>query len=363
MVQQGLQALLVAAIIAVICFVPYLVYQYRRYGQFSASRLIWMAVLLVYGTALLTYTLAPLPTPAWCAQPHAGLLELDPTLYFRNMWQMHAAGQSWSSVLTSWTMLQMVLNFLLFIPLGIILRHLWKVGVWLTTLVGFCISLFIELTQLTGNWFTALCQYRVADISDVIINTAGALFGAAIALLIPRLAADTDVMEAAKALAKPVTRGRRWAGMLFDVVTFGLVMFSVDVVLTIGYLIFAGLPDGDRTGAAAAGGIFRLIGEICGFAVLVIASLVGSGASIGQRLVYLKPVGKRPGRVLRALVTQGVAVALLFWVPGGAFYAVLWLAAAVIFVIFRVRGLSFTLTGCDLADARSQDPDNLTVHT
>jgi len=259
-------------------------------------------------------------------------------------------------------LMQMLLNLLLFVPLGIILRHLWKVGVWLTTLIGFCISLFIELTQLTGNWFTAPCQYRVADVSDVIINTAGALFGAAIALLVPRLAADTAAMEASKALAKPVTRGRRWVGMLFDIVTFGLVMTAVMVVLTIGYLVFVGLPSGDRTGAAAAGGTFRLIGQICGLAVVVIASLNGSGASVGQRLVYLKPACARRGRgflVLRALITQGVAVALLFWVPGGGFYGVLWLMVALIFVIFRVRGLSFTLTGCDLVDARA----NLTVHT
>ena len=353
MVQQGLQALLVAAIIAVICFVPYLIYQYRRYGQFSASRLIWMAALLIYGTALLTYTLAPLPTAAWCAQPHSGLLELDPTLYFRDLWQMHAGGQSWSSILTSWTLLQMLLNFLLFVPLGIILRHLWKVGVGLTTLIGFGISLLIELTQLTGNWFTAPCQYRVADISDLIFNTAGALFGAIIALVVPRLAADADAMEASRAQAKPVTRGRRFAGMLFDIVTFGLVMYGVQVVLTIGYVLFNGMPSGDRTGAAVAGGVFRVIAEVCGLACPLLAALIGSGASIGQRLVYLKPVARyRALLLLRVLVTQGVAVALLFWVPGGALYGVLWLVVAVVFVLFRVRGFSFTLASCDLVDAR-----------
>jgi len=356
MLLQGVQALLVSAITAVICFVPYLIYQYRRYGQFSASRLIWMGALLVYGIAMLTYTLAPLPSKEWCARPHPGLIELDPTLYFRDMWQMHLAGQSWASIAASWTTVQMALNIVLFIPLGIILRHLWKLGIWRTTAIGFGLSLLIELTQLTGNWFTAACPYRVADISDLILNTIGALLGALIALLVPRLAADANAMEASRQYAKPVTRGRRWVGMICDAAIFGLVVASVAVILAGAYVLFNGAPSGDRTVAAAWGAAFRVIAQVCALAVPVGAALIGSGASLGQRLVYLKPQPRRkPARlylVLRVLATQGVAVALLFWVPSGALWGVLLLVVAVMWVLFRVRGLSFVVTACDLVDSR-----------
>ena len=352
MLNQGIQSLLVSVVIAVICFVPYFIFQYRRYGQFSASRAIWMAVLLVYSVALLAYTLFPLPSAAWCSNAHPGLLELDPTKYFRDMWQMHAGGRSWASVATSWTSLQMVLNVVLFLPLGVILRHLWKVGVWRATLIGFGLSLLIELTQLTGNWFTAPCPYRVADISDLWTNTLGAFLGAAIALLVPRLAADPAALVTTRGVPKPVTRGRRLVGMLCDALVFGLVTATIEVVLVVAYVAFRGMPSGGN-GSVIYGVVIRAFSEACGLAVGVVAALLGSGASIGQRLVYLTPVAhSRTALVWRVLISQGVVVALVFWVPGGATFGWLWLLIMLVWVLFRVKGASFTVANCSLADAR-----------
>ncbi|MCL2491091.1 MAG: VanZ family protein [Propionibacteriaceae bacterium] len=358
MIQQALQSALVGLGVAVVCFVPYLVYQYRRYGQFSASRMVWMIALLVYGTALVTYTLFPLPSQAWCAVPHPGMLELDPSLYFRDMWQMHAAGTSWMGVATSWTMMQMALNVLLFVPLGFIVRHLWKVGVARATLLGLGISLLIELTQLTGNWFTAPCAYRVADISDVWTNTLGAFLGAVLALLTPRLAADADALESMRADARPVTRGRRWAGMLIDAVAVGVVWAGVSVVMAVGYYVIAGDTSADREAAAAFSHVITAVAVVCCFAVVVVFALVGSGASLGQRLVYLQPVSTRPRPrfwlLVRALVVQGVALALVLGTSSLSLFGVAWLGLAVIWVAFQPRGLSFALTGCQIVDARSQ---------
>jgi len=361
MIETAFMSLLVSLGIAVVCFVPYLVYQYRRYGQFSASRMVWMGVFLAYLTALVAYTLFPLPSRQWCTTSHSGLLVLDPTVYYRDVWQLHLAGQSWTSVLASWTVMQMALNVVLFLPLGVILRHLWKVGLGRITLIGFGVSLFIELTQLTGNWFTAPCAYRVADINDVITNTAGAFLGAALVLRMPRLAADADVMESVRQWAKPVTRGRRFTAMLFDVATIGLTWLSVEAVLAVAYVVFVNLPDGDRSAALAYGTITRHISEACCLAVVVIFSLIKDGASPGQRLVFLKPQPRlRPARlwlVLRALSVQGLSLVVLFWFSGASWIVILWILADVVWVLARPAGLSFTLTRCDLADARSPMPE------
>jgi len=357
MIQQAVQSALVGLGIAVICFVPYLVYQYRRYGQFSASRMVWMVALLVYGTALVTYTLFPLPSRAWCAVPHDGLLVLDPTVYFRDMWAMHATGTSWIGVATSWTVIQMALNVLLFMPLGVIVRHLWKLGVARATLLGLGISLLIELTQLTGNWFTAPCAYRVADVNDVWTNTLGAFLGAVLALLTPRLAADANVLEAMRAFAKPVTRGRRWAGMLIDAVALGVVWIGVSVVMAVGYFVIVGDASGDRQAAVAFNHVITAVAGACCFAVVVVFALVGSGASLGQRLVYLKPVpARKHARIwllVRALVVQGVVLALVLGTSSLGLFGVAWLGLAVIWVVFQRRGLSYALAGCQIVDARS----------
>ena len=359
MLQQAGQSLIVGAVIAVVCFIPYLIYQYRRYGQFSASRMVWMGAMLVYLTALIGYTLFPLPGAAWCTAGHHDLLVLDPTVYFRDLWEAHQGGQSWSAVLTSWTCLQMVLNVLLFLPLGVIVRHLWKIGVARMTLIGLGVSLLIELTQYTGDWFIAPCPYRVADVNDLLTNTLGAFLGALLALLMPRLAADADALEATRAVAKPITRGRRYAGMLFDLAAQVVLLLTVDVAAAVVYLLFVGSSE-DHERASIFGQTVTTVADIGCFALVIGFALIGSGASIGQRLVYLKPLPTRPHPrlwlLLRALMTQGVALAVWLWAPAGDWLALVWLMLAVIWVLFRTCGLSFTLAGCDLVDARPAPP-------
>jgi len=352
-VVKAVESVLVGLGIAAVCFVPYLAYQYRRYGQFSASRLVWSAALLIYGTALASYTLFPLPSAAYCARPH-DLLVLDPTVYFRDMWAMHRDGQAWTDVLTSWTCLQLVLNVLLFMPLGVVVRHLWQVRVLGATLLGCGISLLIETTQFTGNWFTAPCPYRVADVGDVMTNTLGAWLGAVIALVIPRLAADPDVMAAARNFAKPVTRGRRYAGMLFDVAWAGLVYATVRVAMAVVYVGVMGADGYDRAKAFSFGQTSAIVSQVVCLVLVLLPALIGSGASMGQRLVYLKPVPGRPNPrlwlVVRALVVAGVALVLLFW--GAHWLAWAWLITAVVWVLPRPRGLSLTVAGCQLVDTR-----------
>ena len=64
-----------------------------------------------------------------------------------------------------------ILNIILFVPLGILLPFLWKKYNTLkaTAVFGFMMSLSIELLQL----FT----YRATDINDLIANTLGTVFG------------------------------------------------------------------------------------------------------------------------------------------------------------------------------------------
>lgn len=42
-------------------------------------------------------------------------------------------------------------------------------------LAGFAVSLFVEFTQLTGNWFLYPCPCRLFDVDDLIASTVGAL--------------------------------------------------------------------------------------------------------------------------------------------------------------------------------------------
>ena len=62
-------------------------------------------------------------------------------------------------------------NIIIFMPIGFLIPLLWRKfnRFWKVTLTGFCISLFIETTQLT--------QARSSDVDDLWLNTLGCTLG------------------------------------------------------------------------------------------------------------------------------------------------------------------------------------------
>ena len=65
----------------------------------------------------------------------------------------------------------LLLNIILFIPLGFLLPYIWpKLNAWKTILVGFCCSLCVEATQYLAHW-------GCFDVDDLFNNTLGTCIG------------------------------------------------------------------------------------------------------------------------------------------------------------------------------------------
>nr|WP_282082066.1 VanZ family protein [Bacillus cereus] len=71
----------------------------------------------------------------------------------------------------------MTCNMLLLFPLGIYLRYYFCYKILQTLLIISSISLFFEITQLTGVYGLYNCPYRLFDIDDIILNTGGGILG------------------------------------------------------------------------------------------------------------------------------------------------------------------------------------------
>ncbi|MDR1355323.1 MAG: VanZ family protein [Propionibacteriaceae bacterium] len=352
MLTQAINSVIIGGLLSLLLYVPVVIFQYRRYGKFSFSRSIWLCIGLVYLTAVISYTLFPLPniTADFCAT-HPRHFILDPTLYFRDMVRSFT-GRPLSELLRSEEMMQMVLNVVLFVPLGVIVRQLWGFGAGRTVALGFAMSLTIELTQYTGNWFLEPCSYRVADINDLLANTLGALFGAVLALFLPRLAADPAIMAAQRMNAQALTRSRRWMGQLLDLMFTGMVVNIVLMVQDIGIRLF--------TGSAARSEQTQLIIDSVAVGLtlcyLLAFSLIGNGASLGQRIVFLCPTPKGGARwrlILRSMIVQGVGVSMLllpniWWSP--PVWVVLLAFAS---VALTPHGISCLASGCTMVDVRA----------
>lgn len=216
----GLMAILFGSLFLFLIIVPLIAANYRKFGRLSPGRIVVWGAFTVYAFALLTYTMLPLPEPGSyeCVTPRftpgasiADIAEFDTS--------------SARALLTNPAVLQIAFNVLLFMPLGLFARLLWGRGVVATTLLGLGISLFIETSQLTGLWGIYPCAYRLFDVDDIIVNTSGALIGALLAALL-RL---RPVEPRGELGPRPITFGRRFLGMLGDLVAVGFVGAAAEV--------------------------------------------------------------------------------------------------------------------------------------
>ncbi|WP_314096891.1 VanZ family protein [Microbacterium foliorum] len=350
--------------------VPILVVQVRRYGALSFPRLLGAAAVSVYTVALVAYTLLPLPELRDNCGAGGGGLELVPGHSVGDILR-ETQGLSLLGVPTSRATLQVLFNVALFVPFGLIARRYWNRGPWVSILLGALVSFGIETTQLTGVWGLYECAYRVADVDDLIANTAGAAIGVLLAPLLLAWMPSARSLRATRATPRPVTVWRRWFGMILDAVAVNIAIALVSLVVVLPKLLLSGgdgpsVPDDAFEAAIVAAGAAVL--------VLVIPAVVSTGASIGQRLVWLTPEwseGRRP--LARSLARAGVvglpyvAATALDGLPEAVPFALqtvvgivaivsaLVVAIAVISVPFTRghRGLSAALTGAELRDSRS----------
>lgn len=193
--------------------VPAILVQYSAYGRLSLTRLLGTAALSVYGVALVAYTLLPLPDPSVCVGRNGGALQVIPGAVIADIARIVGENGIGSSFALA-TIAQPLLNIVLFIPLGLLVRAMTGRGIPTAILLGLAASLLIETTQYTGLWGIYDCGYRVADVDDLLTNTAGALVGAVAA---PFVAGWVPRPAALAALPpQPVTRIRRLLGSALD---------------------------------------------------------------------------------------------------------------------------------------------------
>ena len=157
---------------------PLIAVQYRSWGTLSLSRLFLILAFMVYLIAIPMYTLLPIgiDVAAVCAAGNGPVTQHHPFAFVdhvRTAW----ASTTLRGFLGSDVVQEPVLNVIFFVPLGVFLRKLNRWPVWAVVLAGFGTSLLVELTQLTGNWGSAECAYRVFSVDDLILNTAGTIIG------------------------------------------------------------------------------------------------------------------------------------------------------------------------------------------
>ncbi|MEC3975586.1 VanZ family protein [Amycolatopsis sp. H20-H5] len=159
-----------------IVLVPQLITQFARHGRLVLRPLLTTAAVLLYSCMTLAVVFLPLPAPG--ARRLSQTVQLHPFQWITDIHgELVKHGLSMTDWFTTQTFQQAAMNVLLFVPLGVFARILWRRGLIGTTLIGFAASLLIEITQLTANFGTAPFVYRIFDVDDLMTNTLGASLG------------------------------------------------------------------------------------------------------------------------------------------------------------------------------------------
>ncbi|WIB15701.1 VanZ family protein [Curtobacterium sp. MCPF17_050] len=282
----GVIAFALGTVLAVAGLVPWAAREYRRHGKLGVRRGLLAFGTLVYALALVTYTLLPLPDDVAAVCRTAARPQLQPFAFVGDI--VREGGITGPrSVLGNPAVAQLLLNVLLFVPLGALVRHAvlrrrLVAGLLVGGAAGFVLSLLIEFTQLTGDWFLYPCAYRLFDVDDLIANTAGALLGTLFAPVVGLLAGSARTTEEAR-VPRPVTAGRRFFGILADVLAIWFTTGLLTSVTSVG-LALLGVPDG---GPLAVG--LGIVAAVTAPTLQLVIVLV-SGRTFGEHVVRLRPV-------------------------------------------------------------------------
>lgn len=179
-------AFIIFVIASMFLLVPWLIYGYRKDGFFSWSRFAVSFSFIFFLMAAYCLVILPLPATRNNCAGHAGnavYYNLQPFMFVKDIMKetpiIWSQPSTWINMIKGRAFLQVLFNVLLLMPLGVYIRYFWqKRAFWKHAFVaGFGLSLFFEVTQLTGLYGYFDCPYRLFDVDDLMLNTSGTVIG------------------------------------------------------------------------------------------------------------------------------------------------------------------------------------------
>lgn len=240
-------ALVTFPFIALLITIPYVLKEYHKYGSFY-----WYRALIVYSFVLyllVAYFLVILPLPSReevlaLTTPTTQLIPFKFIIDFIN-----SSGfviNDFSSYLIAFKsslFFVPIFNIILTIPYGAYLHYYFKFNFKKTIFFSFLLSIFFELTQLTGLYFIYPRSYRLFDVDDLILNTFGGAIGYLIGnLLLIFLPNREAIDDTSKALGRKVSIVRRSIAYILDWIIatfiFGILFIIFNFNVNYNYFIF-----------------------------------------------------------------------------------------------------------------------------
>ena len=214
-------AMLVFPVLAFFITLPYMIINYRKYGSVNKLRTLILYSFVLYLLTMYFLVVLPLPDPNTVHTAYTQMLNLVPfTFVFdflkESPFEINKPA-TWIMSIKDATFYVPAFNVLILIPFGMYLRYYFKCSFKKTLLLTALLSLFFELTQLSGLYFLYPGPYRLADIDDIIQNTTGGCIGYALgALALWLLPSRDEIDKEAIKVGSQVSQIRIGLSLLID---------------------------------------------------------------------------------------------------------------------------------------------------
>lgn len=278
------QAAILFPILAVLFTIPYIAWNYHKYGSVLSLRILIVYSFILYMLCAYCLVILPLPTGDAAANLSGHQAQLVPFTFLGDIARESDAvlsqPRTWLTVFNSNAFLTTLFNLFLTMPFGMYLRYYFRCG-WKRTLVySLLLSLFFELTQLSGLYFIYPGSYRLFDVDDLIVNTCGSMIGFVLARIAMRFLPSREELD-----RESFVRGRR-VSLLRRIVAFIYDEIAYAVLFIVVFLIWT----------ANFGTMSVWVYALIWLAYFALCPIVLRGQTIGHRLTKLRIVSSGVGR-------------------------------------------------------------------
>ena len=221
-------AFLIFPFLAFLITLPYLLVQYHKYGSVPLIRSSIVYTFILYLLTAYFLVILPLPSKEEVIAMPTKIPQLIPFSFLGDFVTYFKEANSILTFLKTPIVYTTLFNIAITIPFGIYLRYYFKKKLSTTIIYTFLLSLYFEITQLTGLYGLYPKAYRLFDVDDLIINTLGGVLGYLITPLVTIfLPARDEIDRLSYKRGKTVSIYRRFLAFLIDIFIFATIIFTV----------------------------------------------------------------------------------------------------------------------------------------
>lgn len=226
-------AILIFPITSLLFTIPFILNQYHKYGAINKFRVFIIYSFILYMIVIYFLVILPLPSKSSVLKK-PNMIRLIPFSFigdFLNESSLILTNpKTYLQSLKEPCFYTVIFNIFMTIPFGMYLRYYYKCSLKKIIIISFLLSLFFEITQLTGLYFIYPYPYRIFDVDDLIMNTLGGVIGYFIMGIFNNYLPSREKID-----SDSIEEGKKVSGLR------RITIFYLDILIYIFISIFLGI--------------------------------------------------------------------------------------------------------------------------